>query len=165
MNRSKYINSIYIYIYMIKNIYLVKWTKRRSYHKQHMYYIFLVNDRTSNDYYINIIPIYNTIYIYYMHTKDFPYFLNTHTQRDYNLSWNLAIVSSSTTTTYVIHSIQAFKWINNTKIIIIKKDTNYKLQFTYIYHTYIVKIINIFANIFPLTKQANTNTIHNKVKS
>lgn len=44
-----------------------------------------------------------------MHTKDFPYFLNTHTQRDYNLSWNLAIVSSSTTTTYVIHSIQAFK--------------------------------------------------------
>lgn len=50
-----------------------------------------------------------------MHTKDFPYFLNTHTQRDYNLSWNLAIVSSSTlyryktTTTYVIHSIQAYK--------------------------------------------------------
>lgn len=46
-----------------------------------------------------------------------------------------------------------------------KKDTNYKLQFTYIYRTYIVKIINIFANIFPLTKQANTTTIHNKVKS
>lgn len=122
---------------MIKYIYLVKWTKRRSYHKQHMYYIFLVNDRTSNDYYINIIPIYNAIYIYYtcMHTKDFPYFLNTHTQRDYNLSWNLAIVSSSTTTTYVIHSIQAFKWINNTKIIIKKR---YKLQITiYIHIPYI----------------------------
>lgn len=42
--------------------------------------------------------------------------------------------------------------------------TNYNLH-TYTVHTYIVKIINIFANIFPLTKQANTTTIHNKVKS
>lgn len=120
-----------------------------------MYYIFLVNDRTSN--YINIIPIYNIIYLLYAYERLSIFFKYSYTKG----TWNLAIVSSSTlyryktTTTYVIHSIQAYEWINNTKII---KDTNYKLQFTYIYRTYFVKIINIFANIFPLTKQVNKST-------